>query len=119
MPANPNTDHYPTSWVWTNGTTNGPSATIGMVDLGNQITNIAVAAIPSASVNTSGIITTSSQTISGQKNFTTGLTATTIEAGAEGVIDRTVAIQTHGTVKINNAELYYNSTTQSLDFMFA
>lgn len=48
------TNNYITGFSWTDGTTSGPAATISRQGLGN----IPVSAIPAASVNTSGIVTT-------------------------------------------------------------
>jgi hypothetical protein len=71
------TNTFPTTWTWTDGTTVGPTASI----TGTSST-ITVAAIPSASVSVAGIITTGAQTFSGVKTFTAPVlgaaTATTI-----------------------------------------
>ena len=51
---------------WTNGTSNGPTGTIA----GDNMGNVSIPAIPIASSSTSGVITTSEQTIAGDKTFT-------------------------------------------------
>lgn len=58
-------EDYVTSWAWTNGTTDGPTATMTRKS-GDQI---AIAAIPSASGTQSGIVTTGGQTFAGDKTF--------------------------------------------------
>lgn len=55
---------------WTNGTSNGPTGTIA----GDNMNNVSVPAIPIASSSTSGVITTSAQTIAGDKTFTGSIT---------------------------------------------
>jgi hypothetical protein len=61
------TNTFPTTWTWTGGTTAGPTASI----TGTSST-ISVAAIPAASATTSGVLTTTTQTIAGDKTFTGG-----------------------------------------------
>ena len=56
------------TWTWTGGTTAGPTASLV---LGGKTTS--VGAIPSASASASGIITTGTQTIAGEKTFTSNL----------------------------------------------
>lgn len=60
-----NTNYYPTSWTWTNGTTSGPTAKLS----GSGMSAISIGAIPAASNNYSGIITTGTQTFAGNKTF--------------------------------------------------
>ena len=55
---------------WTNGTSNGPTGTI----TGDNMNNVSIPAIPIASGSTSGVITTSAQTIAGDKTFTGSIT---------------------------------------------
>lgn len=61
------TNTFPTTWTWTAGTTSGPTASI----TGTSST-ISVASVPAASATTSGVITTTTQTIAGDKTFTGG-----------------------------------------------
>jgi hypothetical protein len=59
------TNTYPTTWTWTDGTTAGPTASI----TGTSST-ITVAATPSASATVSGVVTTGTQTFAGTKTLT-------------------------------------------------
>jgi hypothetical protein len=83
---------YPTSWTWTQGGASGPTATINMA---NTTTNISVAAIPSASYDYSGIVTTGTQTFKGAKSFFNQITAS---AGIASSADITV---TGGSITTN------------------
>lgn len=69
-----NTNYYPTDLTWTNGTTAGPVPTIAMNAGGNITGN----AIPAASLNNSGVLTTGEQTIGGAKTFSQTITTHTI-----------------------------------------
>lgn len=62
LPADTNT--YPTTFAWTGGTTAGPTGSL----TGTSPT-VAYPAIPSASATASGVITTTTQTIAGNKTF--------------------------------------------------
>lgn len=84
------TNTFPTTWTYTDGTTAGPTASI----TGTSST-ISVAAIPSASATVSGIVTTGTQTFAGTKT----LTAPTID-----VINAASASST-------TADLFGNVTT--------
>lgn len=65
------TNTFPTTYTWTNGTTAGPTASI----TGTSST-IAVAAIPSASATVSGVVTTGAQTFAGIKTLTSPIFVT-------------------------------------------
>ena len=65
VPWEANTDHYPTAFSWTNGTTAGPTGSL----TGSNFTTINFAAIPSASATQSGVVTTGEQHFNGTKHF--------------------------------------------------
>jgi hypothetical protein len=58
------TNTYPTTFAWTNGTTSGPTGSL----TGTSPT-VSFAAIPSASGTISGVVTTGAQTFAGDKTF--------------------------------------------------
>lgn len=55
----------PTTFEWTNGTTEGPTGSL----TGDNMNLVSYPAIPSASKTTSGVITTGNQSFSGDKTF--------------------------------------------------
>jgi len=59
------TNYYPTSFSWTNGTTSGPTGTLSM----SGTSNVSFGAMPVASSSTSGVVTTGTQTFAGRKTF--------------------------------------------------
>lgn len=66
VPWQADTDHYPTAFTWTNGTTAGPTGSL----TGNSgFTAVSFGAIPSASQNQSGVVTTGEQHFGGHKYF--------------------------------------------------
>lgn len=65
LPANPDTNWYPTAFAWTGGTTAGPTGSL----TGVGMSAVAYGAIPSASASASGVVTTGSQTFAGDKTF--------------------------------------------------
>ena len=65
LPANPNTNYYPTAFTWTAGTTEGPSGSL----TGTGMSAVTMLAVPSASASASGIVTTGVQTFAGNKTF--------------------------------------------------
>jgi hypothetical protein len=65
LPANPDTNWYPTAFAWTGGTTAGPTGSL----TGVGMSAVSYAAIPSASASASGVVTTSGQTFAGDKTF--------------------------------------------------
>ena len=69
-------DHYPTTFTWTNGTTAGPTGSL----TGNSgFTAVSFGAIPSASASQSGIVTTNTQTLKGQKTILGGIALSTLD----------------------------------------
>lgn len=66
VPWQSNTDHYPTTFTWTNGTTAGPTGSL----TGNSgFSAVSFGAIPSASASQSGVVTAGEQHFGGIKHF--------------------------------------------------
>lgn len=68
-PTNTDTNYYPTTFSWTDGTTKGPTGTLS----GEGMPAVSIGAIPAASTTVSGIITTGAQEFSGVKTFSNGV----------------------------------------------
>lgn len=62
-----NTNYYPTTFTWTNGTTAGPTGSL----TGSEMSAVSFGAIPSASATQSGVVTTGNQTFGGIKTIDT------------------------------------------------
>lgn len=62
-----NTNYYPTTFTWTNGTTAGPTGSL----TGSGMSTVLFGAIPSASATQSGVVTTGNQTFGGIKTIDT------------------------------------------------
>lgn len=62
-----NTNYYPTTFTWTNGTTAGPTGSL----TGSGMSTVSFGAIPSASATQSGVVTTGYQTFGGIKTIDT------------------------------------------------
>ena len=62
-----NTNYYPTSFTWKNGTTSGPTGSL----TGSGMSAVSFGAIPSASDTQSGVVTTGDQTFGGIKTIDT------------------------------------------------
>ena len=62
-----NTNYYPTSFTWKNGTTSGPTGSL----TGSEMSAVSFGAIPSASATQSGVVTTGDQTFGGIKTIDT------------------------------------------------
>lgn len=85
------TDNTPTTFAWTEGTSEGPTGTLS----GDGMSAVNFAAIPSAGLSASGVVTTGAQAFAGAKTF-------------------------NDTISLNSkVTLQYNSSTESLDFVFA
>ena len=66
-----NTNYYPTTFTWTNGTTAGPTGSL----TGSEMSTVSFGAIPSASATQSGVVTTGDQSFAGEKIFRGGISA--------------------------------------------
>ena len=66
-----NTNYYPTTFTWTNGTTAGPTGSL----TGSGMSTVSFGAIPSASATQSGVVTTGDQSFAGKKIFRGGISA--------------------------------------------
>ena len=66
-----NTNYYPTTFTWTNGTTAGPTGSL----TGSGMSTVSFRAIPSASATQSGVVTTGDQSFAGEKIFRGGILA--------------------------------------------
>lgn len=66
-----NTNYYPTTFTWTNGTTAGPTGSL----TGSGMSTVSFGAIPSASATQSGVVTTGDQSFAGEKIFKGGISA--------------------------------------------
>lgn len=69
LPANIDTNWYPTAFAWTGGTTSGPTGSL----TGVGMSAVAYGAIPSASGSASGVVTTTTQTFAGNKTFSSNV----------------------------------------------
>lgn len=59
------TNYYPTAFVWNVGTTSGPTGTLS----GNGMSNVTIAAVPTANATQSGVVTIGAQSFAGIKTF--------------------------------------------------
>lgn len=66
-----NTNYYPKTFTWTNGTTAGPTGSL----TGSGMRTVSFGAIPSASATQSGVVTTGDQSFAGEKIFRGGISA--------------------------------------------
>lgn len=74
-----NTNYYPTTFTWTNGTTAGPTGSL----TGSGMSTVSFGAIPSASAAQSGVVTTGDQTFGGIKTIDT-INVTNIDEATPG-----------------------------------
>lgn len=78
-----NTNYYPTTFTWTNGTSKGPTGSL----TGTGMSAVSFGAIPAASKSNSGVITTEDQEISGVKYFDNGVFVGSKDEVSIGIID--------------------------------
>lgn len=143
------TDNTPTTFSWAGGTTEGPTGSLS----GNGMSAVNFAAIPSAGLSASGVVTTGDQTFAGVKTFyeiingsVSGNAGTLSLANGTADASRFIIFQDSnnstskltacydtdfkynpvsnlmnvGSVQLNSkVTLQYNSSTESLDFVFA
>lgn len=64
-------NYYPTTFIWTNGTTAGPTGSL----TGVGMSAVSFNAIPVASATQSGVVTTGDQSFAGEKTFMGGISA--------------------------------------------
>lgn len=86
------TNWYPTTFAWTDGTTAGPTGSL----TGIGMSAVSYAAIPSASASASGVVTTAAQTFAGDKTFNNNVVVT-------------------GNLTVNGTTTIVNSTVQTFD----
>jgi hypothetical protein len=72
------TNYYPTTFAWTDGTTSGPTGSL----TGSGMSAVSYPAIPSASATVSGIVTTGAQTFAGVKTMTSPSITTSMTTGS-------------------------------------
>lgn len=72
LPANVDTNWYPTTFAWTAGTAAGPTGSL----TGVGMSAVSYGAIPAASGTNSGIVTNGTQTFAGAKTFSNNVTIT-------------------------------------------
>lgn len=78
-----NTNYYPTTFTWTNGTSKGPTGSL----TGTGMSAVSFGSIPIASLSNSGVITTEAQEISGEKYFNNGVFVGLSGSASRGIID--------------------------------
>lgn len=89
-----NTNYYPTTFTWTNGTTAGPTGSL----TGSGMSTVSFGAIPSASATQSGVVTTGDQTFGGMKTIDT-INVTNINEATPGV-GFWIGYNTEGVIRI-------------------
>lgn len=89
-----NTNYYPTTFTWTNGTTAGPTGSL----TGSGMSTVSFRAIPSASATQSGVVTTGDQTFGGIKTIDT-INVTNINEATPGM-GFWIGYNTEGVIRI-------------------
>lgn len=72
------TNFYPTTFAWTDGTTAGPTGSL----TGSGMSAVSYPAIPSASATVSGVVTTGAQVFAGTKTLTSPVITTSLTTGS-------------------------------------
>lgn len=95
-----NTNYYPTTFTWTNGTTAGPTGFLN----GSGMSTVPFGAIPSASATQSGVVTTGDQTFGGIKTIDT-INVTNINEATPGE-GFWIGYNTEGVIRIGKDGAY-------------
>lgn len=95
-----NTNYYPTTFTWTNGTTAGPTGSL----TGSGMSTVSFGAIPSASAAQSGVVTTGDQTFGGIKTIDT-INVTNINEATLGE-GFWIGYNTEGVIRIGKDGVY-------------
>lgn len=95
-----NTNYYPTTFTWTNGTTAGPTGSL----TGSGMSTVSFGAIPSASATQSGVVTTRDQTFGGIKTIDT-INVTNINEATPGE-GFWIGYNTEGVIRIGKDGYY-------------
>ena len=102
------TDIYLNGLTWNTGTENGPTATLTRYKNGKLYDTITTAAFPSASLTSSGVITTGPQTFKGNKSFNDLVTIGTGSSSGNSLIVNGNANITYKLSFSNAAHLSYD-----------
>lgn len=112
------TDIYLNGLTWNTGTEKGPTATLTRYKNGKSYDTITTAAFPSASVTSSGVVTTGPQTFKGNKSFNDLVTIGTGSSSGNSLIVNGNANIAYKLSFSNAAHLSYDSTDECLYFTF-
>lgn len=112
------TDIYLNELTWNEGTENGPTATLARYKNGKSYDTITTAAFPSASLDSSGIVTTGSQVFKGNKSFNDLVTIGTGSSSGNSLIVNGNANIAYALNFSNTAHLSYDSIDECLYFTF-
>lgn len=112
------TDIYLNGLTWNADTENGPTATLTRYKNGKSYDTITTAAFPSASLTSSGVVTTGPQTFKGNKSFNDLVTIGTGSSSGNSLIINGNANITYKLSFNNKAHLQYDNTDECLYFTF-
>ena len=112
------TDIYLNGLTWNNGTEEGPTATLTRYKNGNLYDTITTEAFPSASLNSSGVVTIGSQVFKGNKSFNDLVTIGTGSSSGNSLIINGNANIAYALNFSNVAHLSYDSIDECLYFTF-
>lgn len=112
------TDIYVNGLTWNEDGENGPTATLTRYKNGKLYDTITSAAFPSASLTSSGVVTTGPQTFKGKKDFNDLVTIGTGSSSGNSLIVNGNANIAYKLSFSNTAHLSYDSTDECLYFTF-